>query len=845
MDPVSLAIATWVALKFTDQAAGRATGKVLDLAAGAWRRGEDSPKVRAALLAVLAKAVETAVSEVYPDDIERQRHVAATLLERDEALPVVDGTDLIELDHAVLRWVAAIEAPLGDDGEPTAIEPDHPLAGALCRAILEEVRREATRTGHALHPLWTDFQLMCLSPLLSKQESRLRDYWHPNMAEDGFIGRERELLMLAAALEPEADSGRFVMLGGMGGMGKTKLATAFAHEYGGRHSDGRIFYDFESYTPGHTPSTADQALVRILPTIREELSSDSVQAMSETGRLSAWEEATSGRRLLVVWDNVKSLDQIRPLLLRHGGCATIVTSRDHIDLDSERLWLGGLDREIACRLFTDIAGDHHDPAQVRRLVDADLRIPILIKTHARAVQTGRRKLAEILAELPKATTEPRPRTQEAMFELLAGSYEHLNPDQQYAFRILGAHPGLFITADAASVLLGCDIDEALGLMDDLVDVGMAERHHLDLIDPPRELISYTAHDILQAYAAHLADKERKLTSTRSELVAYYQRSLQSGRFDFDWRQVELDSIAAAAAAGSTPAHADLAQTVGDELFALGRLTEAAAAYTHAAEAYRDTGQAEYGHALIGLADVARRQSDHPRSLDLCRQAVAVFTAADDDHVGMIKASIALGHVARLSGRKEEALREFDHAADLAATTGNRPSQSRALAGAGHALRLMRRYDEAAERFQLAAELGDPVRRADALRGYGDILRATDNPTEADRCYRDANAVYVELGDRNGQANAFLGRGAIALIAQDWDEATRRYRAAADIFTDIGNRVGLGTALKGLGDAALEAGKPDLARPFLQESLAVYAELQFPGAKHVRNRLWELESRYSA
>jgi hypothetical protein len=221
MDPVSLAIATWVALKFTDQAAGRATGKVLDLAAGAWRRGEDSPKVRAALLAVLAKAVETAVSEVYPDDIERQRHVAATLLERDEALPVVDGTDLIELDHAVLRWVAAIEAPLGDDGEPTAIEPDHPLAGALCRAILEEVRREATRTGHALHPLWTDFQLMCLSPLLSKQESRLRDYWHPNMAEDGFIGRERELLMLAAALEPEADSGRFVMLGGMGGMGKT------------------------------------------------------------------------------------------------------------------------------------------------------------------------------------------------------------------------------------------------------------------------------------------------------------------------------------------------------------------------------------------------------------------------------------------------------------------------------------------------------------------------------------------------------------------------------------------------------------------------------------------------
>ncbi|GAB4001427.1 hypothetical protein GCM10029992_36910 [Glycomyces albus] len=585
--------------------------------------------------------------------------------------------------------------------------------------------------------------------------------------------------------------------------------------------------------------------MRILPTIREDLSSDSVQAMSETGRLSTWEETTSGRRLLTVWDNVKSIDQIRPLLLRHGGCATIVTSRDQIDLDFERLWLDGLDPKIACRLFTDIAGDHHDSVQVRRLVEADLQIPILIKTHARAVQTGRRTLAEIIAELPKVTTEPRASTKEAMFELLAGSYEHLNPDQQFAFRNLGAHPGLFITADAASALLGCDLDEALSLMDDLVDVGMAERHHLDLGDPPRELISYTAHDILRAYAAHLADLEGRLTSVGCELVDYYQDSLKNGRFGFDWRQIELDSIVATAVAAATRDHADLAQAVGDELFAHGRLTEAATVYWHAAEVYRDTGRSEYGHALVGLADVARRQSDHSHSLELCRQAVAVFTAADGDRDGIVRASIALGHVARLSGRKEEALKEFDHAAELAAMVGNRPSQSRALAGAGHSLRLMRRYDEAAERFRLAVELGDPVRRADALRGYGDILRATDNPTEADRCYRDANAVYIELGDRNGQANALLGRGAIALIRQDWDEATRRYRSAAEIFTDIGNRVGLGTALKGLGDAALEAGKPDPARLFLHQSLAVYAELNFPGASHVRNRLWELEQRFPA
>jgi tetratricopeptide (TPR) repeat protein len=836
MEPITTALGTWVARQLAQQTVALVTARA--------RRDSDAPEVRKALLLAVKGGLDVAVDDVFPGDPDRQAAVTAGLLERDEdALPLVDGTGLPQLVDVVRVWIAETESPIGDRGLPEHIDRSHPLAAPLCAAILAQVHWDATRGTRALHPLWTDFKLTCLETTASAEPGRLRDYWHPDTTGAGFVGRRPELETLDAALRANEGTGRLQVVAGFGGIGKTELAVAYARAHASTYPDGCVFYDFQSYADGRAPESSDQALVKILPTIRDDLTSAGVEQLSAAGRISAWQQSTAGRSLLMVWDNVKTVEQIEPLLLRQDACATIVTTRDHLELGdaSAVIRLDALDPDAARSLFTGIAGTAHDAAVVDRLLEADLYVPVLIKAHAQQVRSGRRGIVEIAEETPHAGPHAKHRTQQALFDRLDGSYRYLDGDRQYAFRFLGAHPGRFVLADTTAAVLSCDAEEAAALMEDLIDVGMAQRHQLRTPGPT----AYSAHDVLRAYAAHRALRENEIEPLRSELLAHYRERLRDKAANHQaWLAIEIDNIADTARAGQTRSHADLALEAGHLLFGFGRFTDAAAAYRHAAAHRADADDGLRGHALVGLGEVARLQGEWDDSLEYCKRAVAVFDQAGD-RGGLIKAAVGLGHVARLKGRHDEAARYFAQAAEQAAEAGDRSVQARALVGLGHVRRLQRRWDDAVAGFDQAAALGDPLQRANALRGIGDVRRAQDEPNAADALYEQALQTYTALGDRNGEANAYLGRGAVALILEDWEQARRRYQAAEAIFTSLGNRFGLGTALRGMGTAAAGARDPEAARRHLHEALALYASLQSPAVRGLRNQLWELETRFPA
>lgn len=839
MEPITTALTTWVARRLAEKTIGLAQARL--------RRDEDAPEVRKALLLAVKGGLEVALEKVFPDGGERRTQTAAALLERrDEALPLVDGTALPDLVVAVRAWIAETESPVGDDGRPEEIDASHPLTGPLCTAILEQIHWEATRGARTLHPLWADFKFTCLEPAVPPRPERLRDYWHPDTTGTGFVGRGPELESLEAALSEDDRGGRVQVVGGFGGIGKTELAVAYAREHADRYRDGCVFYNFQSYAG--SPESSDQALVKILPTIRDDFTSLAVEQLSAAGRLSAWQESTAGRSLLMVWDNVKSVDQIEALLLRQQGCATIVTTRDHLDLGerSAPLWLDALDPDSARALFTGIAGEGHDEAAVERLLEADLYVPVLLKAHAQQVRSGRRGIDEIAAETRRAADAAGHRTHRTLFDRLDGSYRYLGPDHRYAFRFLGAHPGRFVLAETAAAVLACDTDEAITLMEDLIDVGLAQRHHYEAAPSSPAHTAYTAHDVLRAYAAHQARSEGETAPIRSDLLSYYRQRLEgdTGQ-DQAWLGIEIDNIGGTALAGRTEAHAVLALRAGDVMFGFGLFTDSAAAYRHAADLCTESRDgARLGHALVGLGEVARLQGEWDRSLEYCGQAVDAFEA-NGDRRGLIRATVGLGHVARLKGEKDEAARHFARAAEEAAAVGDRAAQARALVGLGHVRRLQRLWDPAVAVFEEAAALEDRLQRANALRGLGDVMRAKDDPAAASLRYEQAMETYTALGDRNGEANAHLGMGAVALIEEDWEEARIRYRTAADIFTALGNRFGVATALRGIGTAAIGAGSVDLARSLLHEALGIYASLRSPAVRGVRNQLWDLERRFAA
>ncbi|OLF04405.1 hypothetical protein BLA60_40885 [Actinophytocola xinjiangensis] len=140
----------------------------------------------------------------------------------------------------------------------------------------------------------------------------------PREAAD-FVGRAAELKQLRAAM-PAA----IVTLDGMAGIGKTALAVRLAHLVAGHYPDGLLFVDLHGYTDGRaplSPATALDVLLRGLGVPADQVPADL------TARADRWRSQVATRRILVVVDNARDADQVRPLLPGAPGAGVIVTSR--------------------------------------------------------------------------------------------------------------------------------------------------------------------------------------------------------------------------------------------------------------------------------------------------------------------------------------------------------------------------------------------------------------------------------------------------------------------------------------------------------------------------------------
>ncbi|MEU6860203.1 tetratricopeptide repeat protein [Glycomyces sp. NPDC046736] len=611
-----------------------------------------------------------------------------------------------------------------------------------------------------------------------------RDYWHPGISAEGFVGRERELQQMREALDG-AGVARIQSLGGLGGIGKTKLAVAFASVFADRY-DGKVFYDFQSYTPGSPPHDADQALMQILPTIDSQLQAIEVERMSPEGRLSAWRGRTAGRRLLIVWDNVKHAAQLEGLLFRdQPGCATIITSRDLIALDSATrpLMLDALEPEAATALFTEIAGKEHPSREVEQLVKWDHHLPVLIEMHAQQVRYGERSLAEIIGDL---TAEPDLDTREVIFARFDGSYAHLTDDQRFTLRVFGAHAGTTPTAASLAAALGCDVTETHALMNALIRTGFVRRHfHDPEVDDPG-MRAYTAHDTVRLYAAHRARAEGDFDAARAELVRY-SRNLAGRYFHFGAPlvDVEFDNQRDLALAGTTRKYALLAEITGLRAYALGRYGDGETLNRHAAQVFEEVGdQAGLARAMHGLAEVMRGRDEY-----------------------------------------EKAIRYFERAGDLFGDVGDLSGKALAVQGLAHIDRVRGLFEKAESSFEYAAgvfgDLGERDRHAHAVWGLGDVALMLGRHRAARYYFEEAAQEYEITGNARGLGHSIQGLGRVALDLRDFDLAIALFTRSGEIYESIGHDLGRAFSLQGLGGVESGQGEHRNAVVYLTQAEAIH------------------------
>ena len=633
----------------------------------------------------------------------------------------------------------------------------------------------------------------------------------------GFAGRVAEV---AEVVTQTADEGSVTLVVGMPGVGKTTLALHCAHRLAERFPDGQLYLDLHGFGPAESVVTPAQALRHLLWSlgVRPERTPAEVDEQSALFRSLA-----AGRRMLIVLDNARDAEQVRPLLAAAPTCRTVVTSRAALtDLVAREaavaMTLAPLPDDGSRELLSRRLGAARiaaEPAAIADIVRACAGLPLtLAMVAARAAGRPAVPLSVIASELSGGVTAD-PAT------LLAWSYQALSPGAARLFRLFGLLPGP--SADRAAVASLADLDDgaAGSLLDEL-----AQGHLITEVQPGR----FAMHDLIRAYAAGLAVGTDSATDRRAALYRLLARYYQG-------RVIEATYLIAR---GRHPV------TGMDRPYFAGRSDASAwlAAERAALLATVTTGQAAGFHDLVvrlaetldAFLDMTGWREDR---VALQRTAVAAARAAGNLRV-QADTIRNLGLAERGMGRNEHALNRLRESLELSHAAGDARGEARTFRVLGILLGEMGRQQEAhgyTERaVDLLRDLGG-TGLANALNELGYAYAETGDYAPARKyCLEALEASAGEAMPERTRAATLDSLGYIEHLDGNLDEAAAYYRAAVDLRREIGERSAEASSLLGLGQVTEDAGDPAAAARVRSEAVVILEDLGHPDADAVRSLL---------
>lgn len=344
----------------------------------------------------------------------------------------------------------------------------------------------------------------------------------------GFVGRRAALSTLdrIVAREDRATAPSTVVITGSAGVGKTALAVHWAHLTAGRFPDGQLFVNLSGCDPQRQPLDPVEVLHGFLTALADAPDRLPSEPAAAAG---LFRSLVADRALLIVLDDARDAEQVRPLLPGTPHCQVLITSRDQLPgLVSEHaadlLRLDVLTAAEARELLAFRLGDDRaaaEPQAVRDIVAACARLPLaLANAAARAAAHPAFPVTAIAGELqPEHVRLEALSTGDLTTSLRAAfaeSYGHLRPSAAQLFGLLSLNPDPEISIDAAASLAGVPVEEARPLLSELDRVNLVIEHA-----PGR----FRHHDLLRLFAAEqagLQDPENR-RGAADRLAAYQAR----------------------------------------------------------------------------------------------------------------------------------------------------------------------------------------------------------------------------------------------------------------------------------------------------------------------------------
>jgi tetratricopeptide (TPR) repeat protein/transcriptional regulator with XRE-family HTH domain len=679
-----------------------------------------------------------------------------------------------------------------------------------------------------------------------------------------FTGRTVELEALSQFLADTRQGSPTTVvitaIGGTAGVGKTALALQWAHQVADRFGDGQLYVNLRGYDADQ-PVAAGDALagfLRALGVPGQEIPDE----MDERARL--FRSMLAGRHVLVVLDNARDGEQVRPLLPGDPGCAAVVTSRDQLAglVAADGAWridLDVLSPADAVALLRSLMRSraNEDPEAALALARLCARLPLALRIAAElAAARPAIPLSDLVAELKADRLDgldagddrARVRT------VLSWSYRQLPDDAAKAFALIGLHPGPDLDAHAVAALTGTTPTQARRVLSRLQRASLVQA-----VGPRR----YGMHDLLRAYAREQAsagdagDEQCRQALTR--LFDYYLAAAAAAmdilfpaeanrrpriaaaaavvldmpgetaaQTWLDTERANLVAVIVQCAGHGWPRHAiDIARTLHRYTINGSYLPEAHTIFSHALQAGRGSGDlAAEAEALHGLASIRLKRGHF-------RDAAANYGAALEryrkcgDRAGEARILQNLGvtefqlHNHRAAaGYYREAAAAYDDAGDGLGVAG-------ALCGLANAETELGFYDQAAEHLRSALsafkEAKDQYREARALEGIGELNLRRGRLTEAADVFREALGLYRRQDNPAGVANGLFSLGEVSVRQRGYQQAITYLRQALVLFRQAGDQHGETLTLRILAEALHGQGQSAAARDSLRAALRLAAE----------------------
>jgi tetratricopeptide (TPR) repeat protein/transcriptional regulator with XRE-family HTH domain len=671
----------------------------------------------------------------------------------------------------------------------------------------------------------------------------LAPQWMPHQlpaAVADFIGRAAEVKALNRILEDVSAGGPGTVvisaIGGTAGVGKTALALYWAHQVADWFGDGQLYVNLRGFDPSGTPATAPEAIRGFLDALG--VPPERIPADPEA-QAGLYRSLLSDQQMLIVLDNARDEEQVRPLLPASPASLVIVTSRSQLSglaaaNGAQLLRLDVLTHSEAVQLLTARLGASRaaaEPGAVSGIAGLCACLPLaLAVTAARAAARPGFPLAALATELRDSAGRldalDAGDPVASVRAVFSWSYRQLSDESARMFRLLGLHPGPDISVPAAASLAAADEPGARRMLGELTRACLINEHV-----PGR----YAFHDLLRAYAtseAHAHDSEPDRSTAAARILDHYLHTAQ--RADQLLKRVHAQITPLPPQPGVVP--------------------EELAGYEHAMAWFQAehrvlpmlVGQA----AQVGLdthawqlAELLTTFFDRRGYWDSLLSVQEIALAASLRLADQQKQAIfhhRLGQSSNRLGYGEDARAHFGKALDLYRQVGDRIGQGRVHISLGAGAERQGRHREALEHSLQALDLfraaGDRGWQATVINNIGWCHAELGEYEQAQACARQAISLHQELGKRESEACAWDSLGyAHAQLGQHSDAFACYHRALA-MFRELGDRFNEADVLAHLGDYYRDTGDPSAAFEHWRRALTILDELHHPNAVKVRTKL---------